>query len=395
MEEQPSDRPQASVTEPQTSSPTHPTRWTAAVKDITLEEAAEVLSHVQPPGHHGSQREKVPQVPLPQPQVIPPHDIFPVQSRGMPTVKPALAASSSIPDAPQRLPDFPASSRTPEMPQQVPVLSASSQVLEAPLPPFSNEATTATQQPTAPPLPQGIPAIVTVLPSPPEPTLPGPSPLFPSAPESTLPGPSLPEPLPPEPSPPEPSRSPRPRSLGRKVARRITHLVYAMDTGIEEGPPSVRAIFNAAQVTTGIHRVYVAFGLIAYIAVYLVIGARAQLVCNVTGFLIPAYCSIRTIEYGVKEDDCKWIVYWMVFASFSLVDMFSDKILKFLPIYWLLKLIFLVYCFIPIEHNGSKLLYHWIIRRFIFHPPDSAGISLYPLSARADIPIYRPATILD
>ncbi|XP_064474980.1 receptor expression-enhancing protein 5-like isoform X3 [Ornithodoros turicata] len=105
-------------------------------------------------------------------------------------------------------------------------------------------------------------------------------------------------------------------------------------------------------------------GLSAFFALYMIIGYFAQFICNFVGFVIPAYASMRAIESTTKEDDTKWLTYWVVFALFSVVDFFADGILRYFPFYWLAKIVFLVYCFFPARQNGSYVIYHRIIRPY-------------------------------
>lgn len=47
--------------------------------------------------------------------------------------------------------------------------------------------------------------------------------------------------------------------------------------------------------------------------------------------------SIIALESHMKEDDTKWLTYWVTFAAFSLLEFFSEIILDFVPFYWLVK----------------------------------------------------------
>ncbi|KOB73099.1 Receptor expression enhancing protein isoform 2 [Operophtera brumata] len=95
--------------------------------------------------------------------------------------------------------------------------------------------------------------------------------------------------------------------------------------------------FEIAEQKTGVSRVYLFVGLVAFTGLYLVFGFGAELICNTIGFVYPAYMSMKALESPVKDDDSKWLTYWVVFACFSIVEYFSDFIVGWFPLYWLIK----------------------------------------------------------
>jgi receptor expression-enhancing protein 5/6 len=58
---------------------------------------------------------------------------------------------------------------------------------------------------------------------------------------------------------------------------------------------------------------------------------------NITMLPFIVLCRIKAIESRQKDDDTKWLTYWVVYSVFSLVEFFSDIFLFWVPFYWLLK----------------------------------------------------------
>jgi TB2/DP1, HVA22 family len=46
---------------------------------------------------------------------------------------------------------------------------------------------------------------------------------------------------------------------------------------------------------------------------------------------------VKAIESKEKDDDTKWLTYWVVYSFFSLVEFFTDIFLFWIPFYWFLK----------------------------------------------------------
>jgi len=103
-------------------------------------------------------------------------------------------------------------------------------------------------------------------------------------------------------------------------------------------------------------------GVIAVVTLWLMFGFGAQLLCNFIGFLYPAYKSIKALESSGKDDDTQWLMYWVVFSLFSVLEFFSDTLVGWIPMYWLVKCAFLLWCMSPLK--GSSVIYYRVIRPY-------------------------------
>ncbi|EDW09345.1 receptor expression-enhancing protein 5 isoform X1 [Drosophila mojavensis] len=123
-------------------------------------------------------------------------------------------------------------------------------------------------------------------------------------------------------------------------------------------------VFDILEERTSVDRVKLFSGAVALCAVYLIFGCWAQLVCNIIGVLYPAYVSIHAIESSTKQDDTKWLIYWVTFGIFTVIEFFSHIVTNIIPLYWLLKCGFLIWCMLPVENNGSVIIYNKLVRPY-------------------------------
>jgi receptor expression-enhancing protein 5/6 len=128
---------------------------------------------------------------------------------------------------------------------------------------------------------------------------------------------------------------------------------------------TINKYLTTIEKKTNIKKRYIALAGILLVSVYLVIGLAKELLCNLIGFVYPAYISVKAIESNDKNDDTEWLMYWVVFASFSCVEFFSDILLSWFPFYFLGKCIFLIWCMSPGSYNGWNVIYTRIIRPFV------------------------------
>ncbi|CAN7949203.1 unnamed protein product, partial [Ixodes hexagonus] len=82
----------------------------------------------------------------------------------------------------------------------------------------------------------------------------------------------------------------------------------------------------------------------------------------VCGMLYPAYASYKAVKNKDVREYMKWMMYWVVFALFTCVETFADILISWLPFYYEIKILFVLWLLSPAT-MGSSILY----RRFV-HP---------------------------
>uniref|UniRef100_A0A0L0NZH7 Protein YOP1 n=1 Tax=Candidozyma auris TaxID=498019 RepID=A0A0L0NZH7_CANAR len=116
---------------------------------------------------------------------------------------------------------------------------------------------------------------------------------------------------------------------------------------------------------TGLPRSYavLGFGVVYIVIIFLNIAGIGQLLSNVAGFVIPGYFSLIALETRSKDDDTQLLTYWVVFAFLNVIEFWSRAILYWVPFYFFLKTIFLIYIGVP-AFGGARIIYANVIRPF-------------------------------
>lgn len=52
----------------------------------------------------------------------------------------------------------------------------------------------------------------------------------------------------------------------------------------------------------------------------LLLGVGVGSLCSIIGFLYPSLQSFKAIETKQKGDDTQWLIYWTVYALFSILE---------------------------------------------------------------------------
>jgi receptor expression-enhancing protein 5/6 len=114
------------------------------------------------------------------------------------------------------------------------------------------------------------------------------------------------------------------------------------------------------QEKTGIPGTYVIGALLAAMG-FVWIGFLERFITNLVGTVYPAFWTIKSIE-SRGDDDKQWLTYWVVFACFTTLEMFSGFILRYIPFYFFVKIVFLIWLFMP-NSQGCNIIYHMLVVR--------------------------------
>ena len=78
------------------------------------------------------------------------------------------------------------------------------------------------------------------------------------------------------------------------------------------------------------------------------------------GVLCPTYMTLKAIESPEDDDDKQFLTYWVVYGVFSIIDIFTAFLIKIIPFYYTMKLMFLIWLFMP-NFKGAVYIYNWLI----------------------------------
>ena len=122
-----------------------------------------------------------------------------------------------------------------------------------------------------------------------------------------------------------------------------------------------KEINKSIKDTTGIDGIFVIIFLsICVLLVYL--GIFESLITSLVGTLYPGFSTIKAIQKNKNKKE--WLTYWVIFGSFLIFDMFSSIIIKVVPYYFVVKIIFLIWMFIP-GSNGCQIVYDFLISKLM------------------------------
>ena len=119
-----------------------------------------------------------------------------------------------------------------------------------------------------------------------------------------------------------------------------------------------------ASKKTGVEKAYLFIGITLLPVFILFFVGAGHFIIDLVGFVYPLYASMKAIETTGKDDDTQWLVYWIIFALFKVVEGVADVLISFIPFYYLGKCAFLVWCYHP-NSLGAMIVYQSVLKPYI------------------------------
>ena len=162
----------------------------------------------------------------------------------------------------------------------------------------------------------------------------------------------------------------------RQSKKLIEDMVNGFDHCLDGDNNVVVSTLTWFERATHINRRYLFIGAILFAVSYLSMGRNAGTLCNVLGMTYPIYASIKATENMAGYTKEHWLMYWIVYSTISFLEVLLEIFLVWLPLYYLIKFLFLSWCMVPISVNGSNVIYCNIIRPLFHQHSDKVETAL-------------------
>jgi len=167
------------------------------------------------------------------------------------------------------------------------------------------------------------------------------------------------------------------------MAEKIEAIKVSLNQALNDKEKPWKKALDLAEEKSGVPRLYIFAGTAGFFALYLMFGAAAQLVCNIIAVAYPAFISLKALETSTKDDDTKWLTYWVLYAIFSVFEFFTGYLPVIIPFYYLWKCILFVWCMYPTSNNGANVIYHRVVRPFFLKHQSAADEAIDKLAGKA------------
>uniref|UniRef100_A0A3B3R7W6 Receptor expression-enhancing protein n=1 Tax=Paramormyrops kingsleyae TaxID=1676925 RepID=A0A3B3R7W6_9TELE len=91
-------------------------------------------------------------------------------------------------------------------------------------------------------------------------------------------------------------------------------------------------------------------------SVWCIRRASCKMAILLFGTLYPAYSSYKAVKTKNVKEYVRWMMYWIVFALYTVVETISDLTIAWFPLYYEIKVAFVIWLLSPYT-RGASLIY--------------------------------------
>lgn len=158
---------------------------------------------------------------------------------------------------------------------------------------------------------------------------------------------------------------------------RFQNIIGQLDKELSKYPT-----LNNLEKTTQVPKAYAVIGVASLYFFAILFNLGGQLLTNVAGFVVPGYYSLEALFSPNKADDTQWLTYWVVFASFTVMESFVSIVYWF-PFYFIFKFAFLLWLYLPM-FRGAEFIFRSFMTPMLSRYFSNTGSTAAGLRAKAD-----------
>jgi len=124
-------------------------------------------------------------------------------------------------------------------------------------------------------------------------------------------------------------------------------------------------IVQQISTKTPLRVAHLALGMAVFLTLFVLYGFGGRLVASLVGFAWPLYQSFHSLKNKpapgvVDEEDTQWLTYWVFYSTFTLVESATNALEVWIPLYHLVKIVFLLWAMLP-QTQGALVVYKAVI----------------------------------
>jgi len=126
------------------------------------------------------------------------------------------------------------------------------------------------------------------------------------------------------------------------------------------------------EASTKIRPSFLSIGVSVFLLLVVLFTFGGDALSNLLSFAYPMFETSRTLRTFKQQDVAQWLTYWQIVALLELFESFLEAVVERIPGYYLLKIGFLVWAFLP-ETRGASVIYNKVLDPFLnkHHGPAS------------------------